>query len=322
MASARTGPGSAAWRRCARSSGSQTRTTCWPCSRSATPNERSSGTRDANRSRTWFRPRGSARLSSQAKRSVQESEQDESDQTGGEDVPRPRSEEVEQGWARRLGAQVHVVGAGDRVDSRDERRVGDRDEGDPDDRRPAWLQAQADHQDQRRDDHAAVRDVVLEVRVAGEALRKVWREQGLDRPRQTPEVGDLDKQAVPRPQGGGRDEDRDVTELQGQRVGKRAAWLTAAQQIHPPADLVNHENGSEQAEPGSRPGASRANQDRGGGRDHGQGANMLRFQQAGHSQLEPGSSHSGVTPIRRKRERFLANQPYRASSRKATGHTR
>src|SRR5439155_304161 len=83
-------------------------------------------------------------------------------------------------------------------------------------------------QDQRRGDHAAVRDVVLEVRVAWEVLWKVRREQGLDRPRQAPEVGDLDKQAVPRPQSGGRYEDRDITELQRQRVGKRAARLSAA----------------------------------------------------------------------------------------------
>ena len=170
------------------------------------------------------------------------------------------------------------------------------------------MEAQAGDQHQRGRHHTTVRDVVLEIRVAREMLREVGRKQRLERPGKPPKVRELDEQAVPCPQRGGRDEDRNVAQLQGQRVGQCDPRLAARQEVHPPAELVDDQHERENPQPPPGPAARGDDQDHRRGSDHGKRGDMLGREQFAHTQSEPGSSHSGVTPKRAKRERRFANQ--------------
>src|SRR5665811_1984390 len=61
------------------------------------------------------------------KRRIQDQQQDKGDGSATEDVPRPGTEHRQQRAVRRDRREVHVVGAGEPVETADERRVGRRD---------------------------------------------------------------------------------------------------------------------------------------------------------------------------------------------------
>ena len=164
-----------------------------------------------------------------------------------------------------------------------------------------------------------MRDVVLEVGIGREMLRQVGREQRLDRAGQPPEVSHLDQQPVARPQSAGGDEDRDVAQLKGERVGERDAGLAPCEEKKPPAEFVDEQDHREPQQPRPRPAPRGDDEHTCRDGDHGQRDDVLGGQQIVHVQPAPGSSHSGVTPKRAKRARRSANHRYAKSSRTASG---
>ena len=69
----------------------------------------------------------------------------------------------------RNGREEHVVGAGEPVEPSDECRVGRRDREDAAHRAPPWPQAEADHEEQGRDNDTQVADDELKELELGEA---------------------------------------------------------------------------------------------------------------------------------------------------------
>ena len=161
---------------------------------------------------------------------------------------------------------------------------------------------ESDHQHQGRRDHASMRDVVLEVRVARKMLRQVGRQQGLDRAGQAPEVRHLGQRLPTRPQGERRDEDRNVAELEWKRKC-HLGGLAAAEEEQPPAHLVDHQHGRENLQPGAGPRACADHEKDRRQRDDDQGDDVLGREKVTHTRVSRrtgGSASDGWRTIDRR----------------------
>src|SRR5258708_38450822 len=106
-----------------------------------------------------------------AKREIEDEEQSHSEQRRPADVKRPGAKEIQQARARRLAAQVHVVGHSGCVDRADEQRVHEGDRSDFDDRVAPGPLAEAGDEEERGGHSPAMGHVVLEEQWVGEALQ-------------------------------------------------------------------------------------------------------------------------------------------------------
>src|SRR5258708_40109639 len=108
-----------------------------------------------------------------AKWQVEDEEQSHSEQRRPADVKRPGAKEVQQARARRLAAEVHVVGPSGCVDRADEQRVSDGDHADSEHCVAPGPLAEACYQQERGGHYTAMGYVVLEEQKAWKVLCEV-----------------------------------------------------------------------------------------------------------------------------------------------------
>src|SRR5207302_9336818 len=137
---------------------------------------------------------------------------------------------------------------------------------------------------------------------------QVRREQRLEGSGEPPEIRDLYEQLPAGPERSRRNEDGHVAQLQGQWLRSLAGLSSACREEDPPADLIRDQDQRQASKPPARPPTPEDDKARGHCCDDEQRAGVLGRKKLSHPQSDPGSSHSGVTPRRRKPDRREANQ--------------
>ena len=184
-------------------------------------------------------------------RHVEQSEEDDRQRRGGQQVPGPRPEQSQQGPFTRRPAEEHVVGAGQDIHRSYKCRVGDGD-GEHTRHCPgSGLDAQTDHQEEGGRDDPEMSGDVFEEDQMREADVEVRREHALDGPGQSPEVGELDQGHDSPPARHRGDHDAHVAQSQGQRGGDRPGAL--GHECHRIADGVGAQNDADDAGNVDRP---------------------------------------------------------------------
>ena len=131
----------------------------------------------------------------------QQREEDEREHGRGRDVERPGAHLVQQRGLRRLGAQVHVVAAGDQVRRCRRPRPSPSVATNARPTAPGRIASRRPKTSRHGgDDRARVGDEVGEEEDARERLVQVGRDHRLQRRGQRPEVEDLDQQRPARPE--------------------------------------------------------------------------------------------------------------------------